>query len=197
MRERDQLDLLIDSAAASYGEPPAELEDRVLQALTVARATNSLMPETPRIQRRWMPWLIALPVAACLLLVLFIQLRGSNHHTQAEVPSSAKMPTGSSKAQVMAHTGPPSTIVDTGRTRRRAVASATVPETERAALPKLDVFPTPRPLTPEERALSVYSGRAPKPELEALARAQTQDEKPFPIAASHIPPLPPSDEDKN
>jgi hypothetical protein len=64
-------------------------------------------------------------------------------------------------------------------------------------LPKLDFFPTPQPLTPQEQALAVIATQTPAPELKALIDAQKADDRPFPIAASHIPPFEPPDEGAN
>jgi hypothetical protein len=61
-------------------------------------------------------------------------------------------------------------------------------------LPKLDVFPTPQALTPEERALALVATRTPAPVRNALLAAQTQDDAPVRIAAIHIPPIEPPDE---
>jgi hypothetical protein len=60
--------------------------------------------------------------------------------------------------------------------------------------PKLDVFPTPQALTPEERALAVVATQTPAPVRNALLAAQTQDDAPVRIAAIHIPPIEPPDE---
>ncbi|SRR6266567_2622245 len=192
MREKDQLDLLIDSALATYAEPSSGMEQRVLNALAAERVAvpaKSKLVAFPL--RRWVPWVVGL--AACLLLALFVHNGKSHRETLARdtvspQPQRAAAPTG---------------IIATGRTH---AAYARIPKAraphltavaQAASLPKLDVFPTPQPLTPEEQALSVYAARAPKPELEALARAQSQDEKSFSIATAHIPPLQPPDEGKN
>jgi hypothetical protein len=50
-----------------------------------------------------------------------------------------------------------------------AVASVAAP------LPKLDVFPTPQPLTPEEQALAAIVAQAPPTELAALIQSQQAD----------------------
>jgi len=66
-----------------------------------------------------------------------------------------------------------------------------------AALPKLDVFPTPQPMTPQEKALVASTARASKPQLLALVTAQQNPEGPVTIAAIQIPPLEPIDQGNN
>ena len=78
--------------------------------------------------------------------------------------------------------------------RHKHPAASAVPQsaTQLASLsplPKLDVFPTPQPLTPEERAFVVLITQTPTPVRNALLAAQEQDDAPVHIAAIHIPPL--------
>ena len=69
MRENDPLDRLLDSALATYADPAldAGLEKRVLEALTIERRTGEIR-SAPASSRRWLPWVIAVPLAASLLL---------------------------------------------------------------------------------------------------------------------------------
>ncbi|HEV2136758.1 MAG TPA: hypothetical protein VGR47_21240 [Terracidiphilus sp.] len=60
-----------------------------------------------------------------------------------------------------------------------------------APLPKLDLFPTPRPLSAEEEALVNFAAKAPKTERESLLAAQEQADAPLSIAAIEIKPLEP------
>jgi hypothetical protein len=64
-------------------------------------------------------------------------------------------------------------------------------------LPKLDVFPSPQPLSPEEKALVSFAARAPEPVRQALIDAQTQADAPLNIAAIEIQPLDPPDQGGN
>jgi hypothetical protein len=56
-------------------------------------------------------------------------------------------------------------------------------------LPKLDIFPTPQPLSPQEQALADFAARAPKSERESLMAAQQKTAAPLHIAAIEIKPL--------
>jgi hypothetical protein len=64
-------------------------------------------------------------------------------------------------------------------------------------LPKLNVFPTPQPLTPSEKALVTYIAHAPEAERNALVDAQKQMDAPLSIAAIDIQPLEPPEEGGN
>jgi hypothetical protein len=194
MRENDQLDLLIDAALATYSKPPAGLEDRVLQAVAEAQlASPAISNQAVFPIRRILPWALGLAAAACVLLALIIHNFGTRPETQAHSNSSLQPQRTASRPGVIATSERHTSLAH----KPKAQARRTAPGALVATLPKLDVFPTPQPLTPEEQALSVYAGRVPKPELEALARAQAQDEKPFPIATAHIPPIRQPDDDQN
>ena len=68
MREKDPLDLLIDSALSTYADPGPDsgLEDRVLTAVAVRNETSRVRA---RWSPRWLPWAIAVPIAAVLILL--------------------------------------------------------------------------------------------------------------------------------
>jgi hypothetical protein len=158
MLDRDPIDLLIDSALSTYAEPGAEsgLEQRILTRIASKR--------TPATRRRWLPFVIAFPIAACLLFFAYTtSRRGKPHFAPVEqarqyVPHVSHALTSSARPLHYPAV---------------AVLSAAVAP---APLPRLDVFPTPYPLSPEEQALAVVSSRAPVPELKALADAQQQDD---------------------
>ena len=79
MPDHDDLDLLLRSAVSTYGDPDSGLAQRVL-----ARVSAEVAP-APR--RRWLPWAIALPAAACLLLLLVLV-----GHKPAHTPTSSRAP---------------------------------------------------------------------------------------------------------
>ncbi len=174
MPENDELDLLLDSALSTYGDPGPNtgLEDRVLNALSAARESGDRASAVARPRRRWLPWAIAIPVAAGLMLLWVSTVR--THHTPGTAPSAEE---GVSK---------------TTRPRRRLAEGRVVSEVEAAhaaPLPKLDVFPTPQPLTAEERAAVAAVNSRPDAEREALLAAQKQAGAPLSVADLHIPPL--------
>ncbi|MDE3186780.1 MAG: hypothetical protein KGM96_04560 [Acidobacteriota bacterium] len=175
---------MLDSALTTYGDPGPDsgLEQRVLARVA---ATG-----TPRPHRRWLRWAIALPVAACLLILVMSKPKISHSPdahstgvTQASEPAAARpepqlalQPASASRGELAARKSRPHSV---------AVAA------KKAPLPKLDVFPTPQPLTPQEQALVAFATQAPAPERKALLEMQKQMSEPIRIAAIHIPPIEP------
>jgi hypothetical protein len=80
------------------------------------------------------------------------------------------------------------------RTPSRRRSEQTLAATQPAPAPKLDVFPTPQPLTPEEHTLVAIAAQAPAPLRKALVEAQLQPGEPLRIAAISIPPIKPPDQ---
>ncbi len=175
----DQLDRVLDPALATYADPGPDsgLEARILKRLAEegARAPH----------RRWLAWAIALPAVAGVLLLAVLFRPGAH-------PVSAPQ-----QAQVSRRTAPKSrptnrlvlgsAPVHRGRIPLRARRPhAQVLEASSAPLPKLDVFPTPEPVTPAEGALARCVARMPRAQQQALAESQEQQ---FPLTAATIPTL--------
>jgi hypothetical protein len=91
--------------------------------------------------------------------------------------------------------------VETAQGARASAHKAYMPPGEATAtpgsLPKLDVFPTLQPLTPEEQALANFAIHTPAPELQAFIEAQKNDDAPISISAIDIQPLDPPDQGGN
>ena len=180
---RDDLDHLLDSALANYADPAqdSDLETRILSRIAVERV--------PAPRRRRLAWAIALPAAAILLLFILISHPWTNHTSvlpqQADLshqpapsieaakrPSSKPVPIRRSQASLREE-----------RPRHKALAARSAP------LPKLDIFPTPQPLSSEEQALVDFAAHATKSERESLIATQQQADAPLHIAAIQIQPL--------
>ncbi|HLY43527.1 MAG TPA: hypothetical protein VKR52_20105 [Terracidiphilus sp.] len=195
MHEKDELDRLIDSALASYAGAEDGLEERVLAHVA------EVAPQ--RAARRLM-WAVAftLPLAACmLLLILMPRWRGES------APNKGGG-SGSTIARNVQRVSPPPSEkrfpalrqhVRSGSMNR--IASAPWSSDRRSAthpsLPKLDVFPTPQPLSAEEQALLSFATQAPEPDRKAALDAQQNRDAPLVIASIKIPPLATPDEGKN
>ena len=74
MPEDRELDQLIDTALSTYAEPRAGIEARVLAHLS-----------TQPTHRHWLPWAIALPIAACIALLLMLYPRPNRTETIREI----------------------------------------------------------------------------------------------------------------
>lgn len=181
MCDDDNLDKILDAALSTYGDPGPDsgLDKRVLSHLAAARAVPLLRPGRSAInRRRWLPRAIALPAAACLLLIFFM-------------PKNAPLRSSQTK---QASPQPPFVAMRfeaprTGSLYRKPQFQPVVRTAQPAPLPKLDVFPSPRPLTTEEQTLIVFISRASDSERKALIESQKQFQAPITIAAIRIPPL--------
>jgi hypothetical protein len=174
MPEDRELDQLLNSALSTYAEPRAGLEARVLAHLT-AQPTR----------RRWLPWAIAVPIAACVVLVLMLYPRHNHieepvHQAQRESASNMQAAPKNSIAQAAQ--------VPEHQPRPRIVAAHTA-RAASAPLPRLDVFPTPRPLSSEEQAFVRFVTTTPAPERNAALAAQQQMDEPLHIAEITIQPI--------
>jgi len=161
-RARDNLDRLIDSALASYSDagPLAGLEQRVLNRVRVARA-----------RRRLFAWGLGFAVAASVAVVgIVIRTEPRPVAKPAEVAR-------------VTNAGPPATPTRP-EPRIRRPTRAKRPK----ALPKLEQFPAPAPLTAEERALLALVEHHPE-EAQLFADLQKRAEEPIEIQPIHIAPL--------
>jgi hypothetical protein len=196
MRENDELDLLIDSVLSTYGDPGPDsgLDQRVLARISSARASERVAPAS---RRRWLPWVVGLPVAAGLLLFFFLAgpktaspptsvAKGMAQTQQVPIVTAPSEAASAHRSEPVSSNGH---VPFNLRSRSGKQASRTV------ALPKLDVFPTPQPLTAEEQALVAFAVRAPESERRSFIEAQKQAEAPLRIAAIEIPPLDSTDKD--
>jgi len=129
--ERDELDRLIDCALATYSEaePLAGLDQRVLERVRMADAARN-----PRL---WWTW-AAIFVSAAVLVMITV----NRPHFVGQVGNLRRV---DNPPQPSTYLPPPTPV-----TNRRAEYH---PAPHRRTVPKPSQFPTPVPLTPEERAL--------------------------------------------
>ncbi len=187
MREDDPLNRLIDSALTTYADPSpdADLAQRALAR--IAAEGGHARP------RRWLPWAIALPIAACLLILMMffgskLSRRTADDANQARISQPAHDAATGAEPLFPAHSDA-TRRVTASRPQTRARHVVSVAKT--APLPKLDIFPTPRPATPEEQAFATFAARASEKERKSLIEAQNQMDEPLSIAAIQIQPLEP------
>ncbi len=182
MPEDRDLDRFIDAALETYADPRLDenLAERVL-----TRLANEPAPQ-PRLV--WLPWAaIAFPAAICLLLLVRSGPGITKPHAAPPIPSAQlHNPAGISVRPHWHAAHPPETARQINRIapHRHPLAATTAPQ----PLPKLDVFPTPTPLTRQERALAVYVAHTPQAEQEALAQSE-QEPMPLTVASIHVMPL--------
>ena len=194
MPDDRELDLILDSALKTYGEPNPGLEDRVLSALAEVRSPVRFS----RASRRWQVWAFALPLAACLLLLVFLvkwvrqPIAGLEPNT--ELHMQAAISPVQSNPSVPLH---PALTRGVRKPRVPAKLGTDRAILESAPLPKRDFFPTPQPLTAEEQALYVYATQTPEKQRQAILDARKNDDAPLNFAAISIPPIEMPDTGKN
>src|SRR5258708_31997743 len=95
MCDKDDLDLLIDAALASYADPGPNdgLEHRMLARIGSTRKVPETR-EAPR--RRWLPWAVALPLTAGVFLVFLTAPKTKDSPSRdAQSTAEAKHDSGS------------------------------------------------------------------------------------------------------
>ncbi len=198
MYESDHLDRMLDSSLSSYGDPGADagtesgLAERILARVSSEQTSDY---SAPRRHSRFLLW-AALPAAACLLFA-FLLLKPAGPgatHQSASLPQPASTSRGS-KAPSTAN------ITSAQRTlpiaRHRTQPRPTTAVAKSAAPPKLNVFPLPQPLSPEEQALYAFATQVPEKQRQAILDEQKNVDAPLNIAAIHIQPLEEIDTGKN
>jgi hypothetical protein len=190
-----EFDRLLRSSLETYADhgPDSDLAERVL-ARIAAEGERERMRRTER-RHLVIRWAIALPVAACLVVVMVLAGLRALHNAPDGANQARVVPPKSNNAgRVGPIVNSPSIAArhnDASRSLRhsaRAVATARVQR-----LPKLDVFPTPQPLTPEEQAFAAYVARVPEAERKSLIDTEKQVDAPLSIAALEIQPIAPPD----
>jgi hypothetical protein len=150
-KEREDLDRALDSALARYRavEPREGLEERILANVRTA--------DTRSVQRTWWHWGFTAALAAVLIIAAALAWQW-NQPKQTPVavhPSTEKRAPVAPVAHRDGNEAPPRS--SPRRTARHQPERETV-----AANPKLDVFPSPLPLSEQEKILASYVSQYPK-----------------------------------
>jgi hypothetical protein len=168
MTEHEQnrhLDKLLDSALSAYSavEPGPGLETRILAKLREAESRKASRPW----RFKWM-WAGA-AVAAILVLALWM---GRNHRTVPVNNVARIQPSAAPKRQAQQSTGAVSPQVT------KHVLQSHIPlrrqNAELAVGRRPPIFPTPVPLSEQERLMFAYLAKTPRQEV--IAQLQTNDE---------------------
>ena len=183
--EHLELETLIRSSVASYGEaePDSDLAQRILLRVAAEPKRTSLS------QR--LHWAVTLPIAACVTVLFALVQVGWIHKPEeskrqihvASQPRNENLSAGSGPAQAA------NPRAKRERLPRNANLRAANSSTESDPLPKLDVFPMPKPLSPSEQALVQFVERSPAIARNSLVDAPNQDDAPLSVAAIQIQPL--------
>jgi hypothetical protein len=158
--EHDALGRRLDAALAKYTaiEPRAGLEDRILANLRAERGDSQ--------DRAWLRWGVAAVFATVVLVIIGLAWRTAiSAPTVAHRPPAMK-PQVKLPAPEIGSNRPPdsySTVKPLAHRSKRAAP----------ANPKLDQFPSPQPLSEQEKILARYVDAYPEHAV-LLARARTE-----------------------
>lgn len=158
---QDRVDALIDVALRSYAEPQAIPDARTAALTLLERARDA------ESRPQWPLWNWAIPVAVCLIALAVAAAWMARTPWIPEVARTPAPPRIVARAETPAPSAPHASVTTTPkRPPRFAVAKSQPP-------PKLEVFPTPRSLTPQEQALVAFAKYGPP----AVQRAVIEDQK--------------------
>lgn len=171
--KQNELDRVLDAALAKYAavEPRVGLEERVLASL---RAEQAWVPE-----RAWWRWIAAGALAAVVVVALALAGRSGRPHA----PVIANQPTVVAPSVQQ----PGTQATSNSGAIRKAPIRRSRPRVEIAANPKLDQFPSPRPLSEQEQLLVRYVHEFPE-EAVLIAKAQAESEKEVELLIGNQPP---------
>ena len=170
-RKHDELDSTLDTALAQYAavEPRAGLEDRVLANLRAGSARAA--------ERWWWRWSIAsaaVAIAAVLIVATTLAWRSGTrrapliaHHPSTRGASMKETgQVASNRGENGDHQPAPGPTTRLVMHHAHAMIVASAP-------PKRDRFPSPQPLSEQEKILASYVEKYPE-EAVLLARARTE-----------------------
>jgi hypothetical protein len=180
MRGDNEMNARIDAALRSYADPGEIPEAHAVLACIRERA------EVSQTRRQWLRlWMI--PVAGAAALIVLIVLWTLHSPTS---PQIAWTPAPLAVAQP-----PQSEVENSSLPRQPSAAQTTISHTVARSrpLPKQPLFPTPGPLSPEERQLVAFASQIPPDAAKQLADAQQHIDDPIRISPITIHPL---DEDE-
>jgi hypothetical protein len=167
--KQNELDRILDGVLAEYSaaEPRAGLEDRVLATLRAEQARV--------LDHAWWRWGLAgvLTAVVLVLAVAFAWRSGKpSSHQIAQHPSTIKQIPNVLQIPIVAKDGRPAVQPIVWPRHTAGGRHARTPMMAEAN-PKLDVFPSPRPLSEQEKILENYVSQF-RQEAVLIARARTE-----------------------
>ena len=162
---KDRLDRWFDSALQQYGraEPRTGLEARILANLESSEQAGAGR------RSRWA--LVPVAATASIAVALWVGI-GTQHSTKQPIAASSS--TGNPKSTAARENHPAAAVPRT--VAHHADKHVLKRTTKVAKEPKLEQFPSPRPLTEQERFLKQYVEKFPD-EAMLIAKVQTERQK--------------------
>jgi hypothetical protein len=167
--EQDEFDRVLDAALAKYtaAEPRAGLEERVLANL---RAEEARVPD-----HAWWRWSAVATVAVVIVVVLALSLKSdkASHPLVANHPSTPTQAPREQGTEIVSNAHGSGTRPSRPSTAPKPAMQPSPPEVAIARAPKLEQFPSPRPLSEQEKLLQNYVAQNAEQAV-LLARARTE-----------------------
>jgi hypothetical protein len=176
-----ELDRKIDAALATYSDPAESLNSSALAARVLATARE----KQQGIQ--WWRWglVAAVPALAALLILLYLPAKPKIEPVRLSMAAPPVV------QQPVISPMPEKLPVSHTEVRTSHASHVAAPSQEP---PKLDVFPTPRPLSEQEKLMVAFVQSAPQ-EAQKQAAQDSEPIQPITIADLTIPPLDPPAKD--
>jgi len=172
-KKQDELDSMLDAELAKYAavEPRAGLEERILANLQTER--------TPVPTRAWWQWSVAGALAAVVVVGLALAWKSGKppHPIVASHSSTALHLAKQPKPDVATDGANPDRGNQPRPPERVAMRRAAVHRRQSKIVadnPKLDQFPSPQPLSEQEKALESYVTNYPE-HAALIARARAEE----------------------
>jgi len=164
-----EADRELDAALAKYAavDPRAGLEERVLANLRV---------EQERVPNHaWWSWSVAVALAAVVVAALIVGWRSGKSSPPVIVNHPSPLAPGANEPRTkVAANGGANQVRPAGQgSKRAATVLRPQPTVVASVIPKLDQFPSPQPLSEQEKILQNYVAQYPEQAL-LLARARSE-----------------------
>ena len=184
-QNQDELDRILDAALAKYAavEPRTGLEERALATLRAEQAHVS--------DRSWRRWGVRAAVAAVIVVTVGLASRSGkpSHPVVANRPVVTTQPQRERTMPTVSNTQSSGVRPIGPDAARKVPVPPSPPALAIARSPKLDQFPSPQPLSEQEKILQSYVAENPERAV-LLARARTEalrqdqlEENSFPAGA--------------
>lgn len=184
--KRDELDRMLDAALAKYAtaEPRPGLEERVLANW---RAERARVPD-----RAWWRCSVIAAVMAVFLATLALTWRSDKHPhlVVANRPALTTQPPKERAMQTVSNAQSNGVRPVRPNATRKVAAPPSPPTVAIARPPKRDRFPSPQPLSEQEKILQSYVAENPEQAVllarartEALRQDQLEEKNSFPAGA--------------
>jgi hypothetical protein len=199
MRSDERMDELMDAALRSYAEP-GEIPAARVVAARVMEWARSLEG-----RRRFWRWALMVPATGCLLIALtgaiwtmwearvpeiaWVPKAPGVMGSINDVRKGAKAQSSSSTFSAQLRSCPDTKSCKAESPSSRADDTSAMDEVPGMQLPKMEVFPTPRPLTAEEQTLMAFTEQATPTVKKQFVEGEKHLGDPIAIAELKIRPL--------